>query len=85
MSEQKQLNFIDMLSVASFGIGAYALFIGIKNLEENREQTEDTQNILDNLKQHLKDQDFHLTFQDEVLQNQNEILEKLDRKEIAND
>ena len=77
MNEEKQLNFIDILSVASFGIGAYGLFIGIKNLKENRQQTEDTDNILDSLKQHLKDQDFHLTFQDDVLENQNKILKKL--------
>ncbi|MBR4486601.1 hypothetical protein IKS57_04580 [bacterium] len=78
MSEQKEINFIDMLSVASFGIGAYALYIGIRNLEENRQQTEDTQNILDNLKKHLKEQDFHLVSQDKIL-------EKLDRKELNND
>ena len=77
MDEQKQFGFLDVLSVVAFGIGAYGLYIGVKNLEENREQTEGTKNILDNLKQHLRDQDFHLTFQDEVLENQNKILEKL--------
>lgn len=77
MNEQKELNFIDILSIGSFGIGAYALYIGLKNLEENRQQTDDTKNILENLKQHLKDQDFHLSFQDDVLENQNKILEKL--------
>ena len=85
MNEQKQFDFLDILSIASFGIGAYALYIGIKNLDENRQQTSDTQNILDNLKQHLKDQDFHLTFQDDVLENQNKILKKLDRRENYDD
>lgn len=85
MNENKQFGVLDIISLASFGIGAYGLYIGLKNLNENREQTEGTENILQSLKKHLKEQDFHLVSQDQVLENQNKILEKLDRKEQQND
>lgn len=66
---KEQFGILDIISFASFGIGVYGLYIGFKNLEENREQTNGTKNILESLQQHLKDQDFHLSNQDILLKN----------------
>lgn len=49
--------FLDFLTILSFIIGFYALLIGIENLQENREQTEDTNEILYKLDDHLAEQD----------------------------
>lgn len=63
------MKFLDKITILSFMIGLYALFIALQNLEENRLQTDDTQKILDDLKNHLRTQDLHLASQDKVLEN----------------
>lgn len=61
------LNFLDILTILSFVIGIYALFIGLENLEENRQQNRDSEEILYQLENHLKNQDEHLKQQDKLL------------------
>lgn len=63
------LKLLDWITLLSFGIGLYALYIALANLEENRLQTNDTKKILDDLENHLKNQDLHLENQDKVLEN----------------
>ena len=65
---------LDWITILSFGIGLYALYIALENLGENREQNEELKEILDYLEQHLSSQDIlfedlseHLAKQDEVL------------------
>ena len=66
----KEIDYLDLISIMSFVIGLQAFELGQKNLIENRQQTEDTQKILNELNVHLKQQD-------EILENQNKILYKL--------
>ena len=61
--------FLDWITLISFGIGLYALYIALANLEENREQNDELKQILHYLEVHLKDQDNHLASQDRVLEN----------------
>ena len=63
------LSFLDWITLISFGIGLYALYIALENLEENREQNTDLREILDYLENHLQDQDNHLEAQDRILEN----------------
>ena len=63
------MNLIDRLTLASFLIGIYALYIALENLEENREQNDELKNILDYLETHLQNQDAHLEAQDRILEN----------------
>lgn len=74
--DNKQFNYLDIITIMSFAIGLEALELAKKNLTENREQTMDTQKI-------LKELDYHLKQQDEILENQNKILYKLNGKEIT--
>ena len=60
---------LDWITLLSFGIGIYALYIALENLEENREQNIDLIQILDYLENHLQDQDEHLASQDRILEN----------------
>ena len=60
---------LDWITLISFGIGLYALYIALENLEENREQNDELKQILDYLEVHLQDQDNHLHKQDELLKN----------------
>ena len=71
-----KLSFLDFITLISFGVGAYALYIALQNLEENRLQTNDTQKILDDLENHLKMQDEHLHNQDLHLIEQDKLLER---------
>ena len=64
-----KLNFLDLITLVSFGIGLYALYIALENLEENREQNLDLKEILHYLEGHLQDQDNHLMSQDRNLEN----------------
>ena len=64
------LDVLDLISIMSFVIGWQSYELASKNLQENREQTNDTQKILNEL-------DYHLKQQDEILENQNKILFKL--------
>lgn len=60
---KKEFDILDILTILSYVLAA-------KNLEENRQQTDDTQKILQEL-------EYHLRQQDEILENQNKILYKL--------
>lgn len=51
------MRFLDRITLLSFLISAYALYIGIENLKENREQNDDLKSILNYLDNHLQDQD----------------------------
>lgn len=64
-----KLNFLDWVTLISFGVGLYALYIALANLEENREQNDELKQILHYLEAHLQDQDKHLANQDEILIN----------------
>lgn len=64
------LDILDLITLVSFVIGWQSYELASKNLQENREQTKDTQEILNAL-------DYHLKQQDEILENQNKILFKL--------
>ena len=63
------MKFLDWITLLSFGIGIYALYIALENLEENREQNVDLKEILNYLEYHLQDQDNHLHKQDKLLEN----------------
>jgi len=53
----RQFTFLDFLTILSFLIGFYALLVALQNLEENREQTLDTEEVLYKLDKHLAEQD----------------------------
>lgn len=61
------LKLLDWITLISFGVGLYALYIALENLQENRNQEDDLKSILDYLEKHLQDQDFHLANQDKIL------------------
>jgi hypothetical protein len=63
------LKLLDWITLISFGIGLYALYIALENLEENREQNNELKLVLDYLENHLQEQDEHLASQDRVLEN----------------
>lgn len=65
----KKLGFLDLLTIISFGVGVYALYLTIENLRENETQTDDLKNVLNYLESHLQSQDIHLEKQDEILKN----------------
>ena len=65
---------LDWITLISFGIGLYALYIALVNLEMNDEQSGELKDILHYLEQHLSSQDLlfedlseHLAKQDKVL------------------
>ena len=71
-----QLSFLDLLTILSFVVGVYALELAMQNLQENRLQSKDSEEILHQLEVHLKNQDSlfgdlsnHLEKQDKVLFN----------------
>ena len=61
--------FLNWITLISFGIGIYALYIALINLEMNNEQSGELKDILHYLEKHLQDQDEHLASQDRVLEN----------------
>ena len=61
------LRMLDWITLISFGIGLYALYIAIVNLEMNDEQSGELKEILHYLEVHLQDQDEHLLKQDELI------------------
>lgn len=65
----KQLDFLDIITILSFVVGVYALEIALQNLAENEEQNKDLKDILNYLEKHLQDQDLHLANQDKILKN----------------
>ena len=62
-------NFLDRITIISFLVGLYALYIALENLEENRDQNSELKQILDYLDTHLASQDEHLEAQDRILEN----------------
>ena len=65
----RQLTFLDFITILSFVVGVYALEIALDNLEENRDQNDELKSILDYLDNHLHDQDEHLASKDRILEN----------------
>ena len=63
------LKLLDWITLLSFGVGIYALYIALANLEENRQQESELKQILHYLEVHLQDQDEHLASQDRILEN----------------
>ena len=63
------MKFLDKITILSFLIGLYALYITLENLDENRNQNNELKEILNYLDTHLKDQDKHLASQDRILEN----------------
>ena len=63
------LKLLDWITLISFGVGLYALYIALENLDENREQNDELKQILHYLEVHLQDQDEHLASQDRILEN----------------
>jgi len=63
------VKMLDLVTIISFGVGLYALYIALENLEENRDQNDELKRILDYLEVHLQDQDKHLASQDKILEN----------------
>ena len=61
--------FLNWITLISFGIGLYALYIALVNLEMNDEQSGELKDILHYLENHLQDQDEHLASQDRLLEN----------------
>lgn len=70
----KEFDILDLITIVSFIIGLQSYELASANLSENRQQTDDTQQILFEMQEHLKQQD-------EILENQNKILYKLNGKE----
>lgn len=62
-----QFSFLDLITIISFMVGLYALELGKQNLEENRLQSKDSEKILYQLENHLRNQDEHLKLQDKLL------------------
>lgn len=77
MLGQNKLDFLDWITLISFGVGVYALYIALENLDENRQQNDELKQILHYLEEHLQDQDKHLHEQDIHLANQDKILENI--------
>ena len=74
--DNKQFDYLDILTIMSFAIGLEALELAKSNLQENRDQTSNTHKILKELQDHLNQQD-------EILANQDKILYKLNGREKA--
>ena len=73
---KNNLSFLDWITLISFGIGLYALYIALENLDENRDQNDELKQILHYLEVHLQSQDMlfddlseHLSSQDKQLEN----------------
>ena len=62
-------NFINWVNLFSFGVGLYALYIALENLDMNDKQSNELKQILHYLEVHLQDQDEHLIKQDELIVN----------------
>ena len=63
------LKMLDWITLISFGIGIYALYIALENLDMNDKQNGELKQILHYLEVHLQDQDEHLANQDRILEN----------------
>ena len=76
-----KLKILDWITLLSFGVGLYALYIALENLDENRDQNKELKEILGYLENHLQDQDNHLHSQDEHLKAQDRVLENITKGE----
>lgn len=63
------IKILDWITLISFGVGIYALYIALENLDENRQQNDELKKILEYLEIHLQDQDNHLHKQDKLLRD----------------
>ena len=61
--------FLDWLTLISFGVGVYSLYIALENLAINDKQSNELKQILHYLEYHLQEQDEHLASQDRILEN----------------
>ena len=68
---------LDWITIISFIVGLYALYIAIENLKENEQQNNELKEILHYLDTHLEAQDHHLKEQDLHLASQDRVLENL--------
>ena len=68
---------LDWITLISFGIGLYALYIAFANLQMNNDQNGELKEILHYLEQHLEDQDNHLHQQDLHLASQDKLITSL--------
>ena len=66
---RNNLSYLDWITLLSFGVGVYALYIALENLELNDNQSGELKEILHYLEQHLQEQDEHLASQDRILEN----------------
>lgn len=69
LQERNNIDFLDVITILSFVIGLYALYIALDNLDENRDQNNELKKVLSYLDNHLHSQDEHLKMQDELLNN----------------
>lgn len=69
LQERNNIDFLDVITILSFVIGLYALYIALENLDENRDQNNELKKVLSYLDNHLHSQDEHLKMQDELLNN----------------
>lgn len=67
--QNNSFKMLDWITLISFGVGLYALYIALANLDENRQQNDELKQILHYLDGHLQDQDEHLASQDRILEN----------------
>ena len=58
---------LDWITLISFGIGVYALYIALENLKLNDSQSNELKQILNYLEVHLEQQDLHLEAQDKLI------------------
>lgn len=63
----RSLTLLDIVTIISFFVGLYALELAMQNLAENRLQSKDSEKILYQLENHLREQDDHLQEQDRLL------------------
>lgn len=63
------LKLLDWITLVSFGVGLYALYIALENLKLNDSQSNELKQILNYLEIHLEEQDEHLASQDRILEN----------------
>ena len=54
MNNNKEFSFLDLITIISFMIGLWALELAMKNLEENRQQSKDSEEILYQLERSFK-------------------------------
>ena len=66
---KNNLSYLDWITLISFGVGVYALYIALENLELNDSQSGELKEILNYLERHLQQQDEHLASQDQILEN----------------